>query len=366
MSRDCPEVRELLGAYVDRELDAAGVRHVEEHLPACAGCRQELAELRHLHQLAQAHAPAHPGEEYAERLRLKVRRRLRDEAGPARAWNRGVRIPWLGLASAAAALVVVVVVVAGGLLPGAGREQMKRRAMRTLASEEAGQPGTQPPAAVADGDAMSRTGAGGGYAARVGAATDGLDEAAEKLAPVVAGRGTAAPAVAGKLDRAGAGEPEPTAAERVAAEPQAEAVPYWKVEDARRARAGLALERRETPSTLSAQHQTDEEVMLSVSRVESATTSADTQAQLVSWPAPAGSARDSGVVMLRVRLLSDGRVREATVAQSSGSAELDSLAVQTARLATFQPQVEQGVRQESDLTVPFEYAPAAGESGPDR
>jgi anti-sigma factor RsiW len=45
----------FLGAYVDNELGLGAALEVEEHLRGCAECRAEVAELRALHQTAQAH-----------------------------------------------------------------------------------------------------------------------------------------------------------------------------------------------------------------------------------------------------------------------------------------------------------------------
>ena len=45
MTQDHDAVRMLLGAYVLGGLDAADRRTVEDHLPNCVTCRDEVAEL---------------------------------------------------------------------------------------------------------------------------------------------------------------------------------------------------------------------------------------------------------------------------------------------------------------------------------
>jgi anti-sigma factor RsiW len=51
----CEKARPLLGAHLDRELDARAAQEVEEHLAGCAACRAELADLRALGEAARAH-----------------------------------------------------------------------------------------------------------------------------------------------------------------------------------------------------------------------------------------------------------------------------------------------------------------------
>ena len=43
---DCRETRELLGLYLDSELEAVPTKRVSAHLEQCAPCRRELADLR--------------------------------------------------------------------------------------------------------------------------------------------------------------------------------------------------------------------------------------------------------------------------------------------------------------------------------
>jgi anti-sigma factor (TIGR02949 family) len=50
---DCREVEGLLGAYLDRELEAAVSTSVQDHVDACAACRQRLANLESIGRLVR-------------------------------------------------------------------------------------------------------------------------------------------------------------------------------------------------------------------------------------------------------------------------------------------------------------------------
>ncbi len=49
---NCTEARDVLIGYLDSELGAEETAAVEAHLAGCAGCRQELEELRRTLELA--------------------------------------------------------------------------------------------------------------------------------------------------------------------------------------------------------------------------------------------------------------------------------------------------------------------------
>ncbi len=92
MSHD--EIRELLDAYVDDELDLISAREIEQHLRDCDGCRSMQQQVRGLREaLATAapayHAPAH--------LRRSIRAALPQEANTA----ESVFPPWLTFATGA-------------------------------------------------------------------------------------------------------------------------------------------------------------------------------------------------------------------------------------------------------------------------
>ncbi len=68
-------VTELLGAYMDGELQGTRRRQVEAHLQKCTGCRKELEELRHLSSLLQASVPMEafpPAEKFAANMVLQI------------------------------------------------------------------------------------------------------------------------------------------------------------------------------------------------------------------------------------------------------------------------------------------------------
>jgi hypothetical protein len=95
------ETRDLLGPYLTGSLEPAEVRRVEEHLEACAGCREEARELRSVHErladLADIAETPPPG--LKDRVMAGVPRRAT------------YRVP----AAAAAAAVLCVVAVLGAL-----------------------------------------------------------------------------------------------------------------------------------------------------------------------------------------------------------------------------------------------------------
>ncbi|MEO0077658.1 MAG: zf-HC2 domain-containing protein, partial [candidate division WOR-3 bacterium] len=114
MKNTCREVRDLLGPYLDAELAEAERLRVEEHLKACPGCREELAELKALHGLALKAAHPVPTQEHLEQLRRQVSRRLRREARPEGVRSRASPLSFFRLATLGGALVVVMVVVIAG------------------------------------------------------------------------------------------------------------------------------------------------------------------------------------------------------------------------------------------------------------
>lgn len=71
------QARELIGSYVDGELDAANAQFVEQHLrgcPECAGARERLLELR---EILTSSAPAFRA---SNQLKRNVRSAIRQEA----------------------------------------------------------------------------------------------------------------------------------------------------------------------------------------------------------------------------------------------------------------------------------------------
>src|SRR5581483_7826654 len=93
---------ELLEAYLDRELDAAGQATVEQHLAKCADCTEAYARLNKQKAGIRAAAPYYKRPAALESsLRAGVRRLEADAAKPPKA------LPWRGLAVAASVLLAV-------------------------------------------------------------------------------------------------------------------------------------------------------------------------------------------------------------------------------------------------------------------
>jgi anti-sigma factor RsiW len=101
MSTEHENVRELLHAYVDGELDLANTRETERHLQSCADCRGTERAIRELrgalgNEASAYRAPAH--------LRRNLRAALRREAKA----TRRTLSPWLMFATGAAFAAVIL------------------------------------------------------------------------------------------------------------------------------------------------------------------------------------------------------------------------------------------------------------------
>lgn len=101
----CPEMQELLDAYLDGELDLVRSLEVERHLADCSECAAAFAALQSLQTAIQS-APLR----YAppRGLQGRVRKSLRQAAGPGR---RAVAV----LAASWALLLVAMVILAVGV-----------------------------------------------------------------------------------------------------------------------------------------------------------------------------------------------------------------------------------------------------------
>jgi anti-sigma factor RsiW len=97
-------IRDLLHAYVDGELDLANARETERHLQSCADCRGTERAIRELRLALTSDAPAYraPGH-----LRRNVRAALRREAKS----TRQNFSPWLMFATGAAFAAVILGIV---------------------------------------------------------------------------------------------------------------------------------------------------------------------------------------------------------------------------------------------------------------
>jgi len=101
MSIEHENIRELLHAYVDGELDLANTRETERHLQTCADCRGTERSIRELRSVLTSDAIAYRAPAH---LRRNVRAALRREAKSA----RQTLSPWLMFATGAAFAAVIL------------------------------------------------------------------------------------------------------------------------------------------------------------------------------------------------------------------------------------------------------------------
>ena len=101
MSSEHENIRELLHAYVDGELDLANARDTERHLQNCADCRGTERVIRELRSALTSDAPAYRAPAH---LRRNVRAALRREAKS----SRQSLSPWLMFATGAALAALIV------------------------------------------------------------------------------------------------------------------------------------------------------------------------------------------------------------------------------------------------------------------
>jgi len=112
MSTEHENIRELLHAYVDGELDLANTRETERHLQSCADCRGTERAIHELRSVLTSDAPAYRAPAH---LRKRVRAALRREAKS----TRQTFSPWLMFATGAAFAAVLVGAVLFQTMPGA-------------------------------------------------------------------------------------------------------------------------------------------------------------------------------------------------------------------------------------------------------
>jgi anti-sigma factor RsiW len=111
MSTEHENIRELLHAYVDGELDLANTRETERHFQSCADCRGTERAIRELRSALTSDAPAYRAPAH---LRRNVRAALRREAKS----TRQTLSPWLVFATGAAFAAVLVGAVLFQTMPG--------------------------------------------------------------------------------------------------------------------------------------------------------------------------------------------------------------------------------------------------------
>jgi anti-sigma factor RsiW len=101
MSSEHENIRELLHAYVDGELDLANARQTDRHLESCADCRGTERAIRELRSTLTSDATAYRAPAH---LRKNVRAALRREAKS----DRQTLSPWLMFATGAAFAAVIL------------------------------------------------------------------------------------------------------------------------------------------------------------------------------------------------------------------------------------------------------------------
>jgi anti-sigma factor RsiW len=101
MSTEHENIRELLHAYVDGELDLANTLETERHLQSCADCRGTEKAIRELRSALTTDATAYRAPAH---LRRNVRAALRREAKS----SRQTLSPWLMFATGAAFAAVIL------------------------------------------------------------------------------------------------------------------------------------------------------------------------------------------------------------------------------------------------------------------
>ena len=94
------EIRELLHAYADDELDLVSAREIKQHLQSCHDCRQATEQIRALSEALTSDAPAYRASAH---LRRNIRATLRREA---KETERSFS-PWMIFATGAACALVL-------------------------------------------------------------------------------------------------------------------------------------------------------------------------------------------------------------------------------------------------------------------
>jgi anti-sigma factor (TIGR02949 family) len=127
LAMQCDEVRRLVGAYVDGELDEEERLRLRDHLAGCRDCEAEAAALARLSHGIRAAAPAYRAPEL---LRARLRAGLRHEAA-ANAW---ALMPAGRSLAYAASLLLAVALGSGGTYVMVGERQQDRLAAELVDS----------------------------------------------------------------------------------------------------------------------------------------------------------------------------------------------------------------------------------------
>jgi anti-sigma factor RsiW len=126
---DCTDIRAMLSALVDDELDAARRHAAERHLAGCAACRTLLDEAEGIDALGAAAAGREDRSPLPAGFEDDVLRRIAGDPVPApRSWTS-----WLGWVTAAAAVLLLGVVwwLDGSSAPAPGPEPVRQPPARS-------------------------------------------------------------------------------------------------------------------------------------------------------------------------------------------------------------------------------------------
>jgi predicted anti-sigma-YlaC factor YlaD len=123
------EMRTLLNAYLDGELQGRRLQEMETHLAACDSCQKELEELRMVSEWLRndTSVEAIPAERFVSQLTLSLARRSRPNRTPKPISLAGWLVPagllmaWVFIQTVYALTNVVTAANATGLLGGASR-----------------------------------------------------------------------------------------------------------------------------------------------------------------------------------------------------------------------------------------------------
>ncbi len=135
----CDEVRQLLHAYIDDELDIATALQMERHLPGCSQCLRELESARMVQRAAAQPAIYYPA---PAALRERLKRAMRSEAGDLEASPQaGSSTLWwkrpMAYSGLAAALLLLISLAVLNLPSGVERGQIDELVASHLRSLEA-------------------------------------------------------------------------------------------------------------------------------------------------------------------------------------------------------------------------------------
>ncbi len=328
MKPECDEIRPLLGAYADKELDAAQSAKVGQHLAACPDCVRELAQIEQLHNLVKSVEHPELADDYWHWHRARVWRGIR---GPTRKRMPSFRpsFVWTRFATVAAGLAVVLVVVISGWRMFGERQLLTGKGAVAVAAPIGSYEEAVPRAVENE--------------TKVAAAADKVEEARTESGK--SGEMAAAGGVAKSVIGSGADKDGLNAATGGAREEG------W---GAAKPKASVARERsaQEMNRSLAAPPAPAERADAMAKKADSGE---ELPVLLESPPMPDLDILDTGTVLLDVMTDSNGLVLNAVVSQSSGSVLLDSIALLQMRQSRFSAMVKNNRQVPGFFEYPYRF-----------